>query len=54
MNLEMMKIYSYQGNKEKISDRYVRFEAFYRSELGLELPQELRERMAPYLNQIPS
>lgn len=42
MNLALMKVFAARGNKEKIARHYVRFEAAYHQELGMELPGKIR------------
>lgn len=49
MNRTLMGLYAMRGDKEKIARQYSLFEDTYRKVLGLEPPQELRDRVAFWL-----
>ncbi|WP_317891184.1 response regulator [Paenibacillus oceani] len=49
MNRTLMGLYAMRGDKEKIVRQFSVFEHTYRKVLGLEPPQELRDRVASWL-----
>jgi two-component system LytT family response regulator len=49
MNQQIMDVYAKLGNKEKIARHYEKFEAAYRSDLGMLPSSEIKERVAAYL-----
>lgn len=49
MNQSLMDLYARSGNTEKIAKHYARFEVYYRREMGLEPPQEMKSRVDSYL-----
>ncbi|MGC5326684.1 response regulator [Brevibacillus sp. SYSU BS000544] len=49
MNMILLQIYARCGNREKVAKQYARFEAFYRRELEMEPPEEMKSFVSSYL-----